>query len=323
MPPTPSSSSTSSLQVSLVNSSMHLAGSNGNIAIDSHGNIFYPDINGWVIRKIDTLGNQTVFAGNGIDAYIDGTGTGASFYAPYLVTIDRNDNLYVADGVAIRKINPTGIVTTIVSNIGTALPYGIAADSSGNVYFVNGFATSAHVIQKSTPGGVISTFAGSGVAGSADGTGTAAEFNSPRDLVVDSSDNIFVADTGNHLIRKISPAGLVSTFAGNGAQSIQNGIGRDASFYFYDSYGHIAIDHSDNIFVGDMTGIDSNRNDTIRKISPDGTVSTYCGKGNSTLATGACSDISAISRFGVGIAPDGTVYFVDTDGLYKISQQMQ
>jgi hypothetical protein len=307
-------------QVSFFYNNLKVAGQTGNLVADSHGNIYYPNINGWVIEKIDSNGNQTVFAGSGADAYTDGVGTGASFYAPYLIAIDQNDNLFVADGFKIRKVTSSAVVTTVATMPDGGVPRGITADSSGNVYFVwddNGVST--HTIKKITSGGTITTFAGSGNAGYVDDTGTAAELNSPADMVTDSSGNIYVADTGNYRMRKVSPSGVVTTFAGSGNPEVQDGFGTSASFGFFDGYAHMAMDPFGNIYIGDMTGIGASRTDVIRKLSPNGTVTTYCGSENWNSSIGSCPEISAVSRFGVAVAADGTVYFADVDVLFKIS----
>lgn len=309
-------------KVSIFSSNYFIAGTSSNLVVDSNGNIYYPNINGRVIQKIDRYGNQSVFAGSGVNDYVDGVGAGASFYVPFLVAIDKSDNLYVADGFKIRKITQAGIVSTIAEMATSGTPHGIAVDSQSNIYFVwdDGMALS-HVIQKITPLGVISIFAGSH-AGYLDGIGTSAQFNNPKDLVVDSLDNVFVVDTGNFLIRKITPTGGVTTFAGNGNSDQVNGVGTDASFSFEKGYAHMSIDSSNNIYVEDIKGFNSYATDSsaIRKVTDTGVVTTYCGVLHWKALVGKCSEVGVDARFGVAVAPNGEVYFGNGSGIFKISK---
>jgi len=166
-----------------------------------------------LIRKITPAGVVTTLAGSGSDGSANGTGTAASFSYPYGVAVDGSGNVYVAEGNhLIRKITPAGVVTTLAGSsqgsangTGTAAsfnrPYGVAVDGSGNVYVAD---LSNHLIRKITPAGVVTTLAGSGSLGAANGTGTAASFSYPNGVAVDGSGNVYVADQGNHLIRKIA-----------------------------------------------------------------------------------------------------------------------
>ena len=166
----------------------------------------------------------------------------------------------------IRKITPEGLVTTFAgsgtrgSSDGTGasasfyFPMGLAVDSSGNVYVAD---EANNLIRKITPTGVVSTFAGSGSRGSTNGTGTEASFNGPIGIALDSSGNVYVSDNGNHLIRKITSAGVVSTLAGTGSQGFENGEGTAASFY---SPNGISVDSTGNVYVADTY------NHLIRKI---------------------------------------------------------
>ena len=165
--------------------------------------------------------------------------------------------MYVADtnNHLIRKITPTGVVTTLAGSgelggangTGDAArfghPFGVAVDSSGNVYVADSYN---NLIRKITPAGVVSTLAGSGGTGSANGTGTAASFFSPTGIAVDSSGNVYVAELANHLIRKITPAGVVSTLAGSGVSGNAYGTGTAASFA--SPYG-VAVDSSGSVYV--------------------------------------------------------------------------
>nr|WP_254615922.1 hypothetical protein [Cupriavidus basilensis] len=171
---------------------------------------------------------SSTLAGSTTSGSADGTGTAASFFVPSSVAADTSGNLYVADSgnAKIRKITPAGVVTTLAGSgiegfsngAATAAsffaPYGVAVDAAGNVYVAD---MNNHAIRKITPSGTVTTLAGTGSMGSADGTGTAASFFAPRGVAVDGIGNVFVADTSNSKIRKITPAGVVTKLAGSGA----------------------------------------------------------------------------------------------------------
>lgn len=169
-----------------------------------------------------------LFAGSMEEAgSLDGSGAKARFFYPGGIATDSAGNFYVADtnNGTVRKITPTGVVSTLAGTarvfgytdgIGAAAsfdrPRGIATDSAGNVYVAD---AGNNIIRKITPTGTVSTLAGTaGVEGHADGIGVAASFNQPWGIATDSTGNVYVADTGNHAIRKISPAGMVTTLAG-------------------------------------------------------------------------------------------------------------
>jgi hypothetical protein len=158
----------------------------------------------------------------------DGTGSAARFSHPYAVAVDGSGNVYVADtnNFIVRKITPGGVVTTLAGLAGNTgsidgmgsgarfgYSYGIAVDNAGNVYVTN---SDYDTVRKITPAGVVKTLAGTpGLSGSADGTGSAARFNSPYGLAATSPGTIYVADFFNMEIRKITPARAVTAFAGS------------------------------------------------------------------------------------------------------------
>ncbi|WP_162276887.1 cadherin-like beta sandwich domain-containing protein [Mucilaginibacter pedocola] len=171
------------------------------------------------------------------------------------ICADLQGNLYMAIKNAIWKITPSGVVTLLVgqSTAGYAdgaggtvkfnNPVGMALDAAGNLYVGD---AGNNRIRKVTPSGVVSTFAGSGTAGATNGTGTAASFRSPHGLAMDNAGNLFVADNGNNLIRKITPLGVTTTFAGSGVDDSTNGTGTAASF---DGPSAIAADRQGNLYV--------------------------------------------------------------------------
>ena len=235
----------------------------------------------------------------------DGTGSAARFSYPHGVAVDSLGNVYVAEygNHTIRKITPGGVVSTFAglagstgSADGTASAarfdalFGVAVDSAGNVYVAD---LNNHTIRKITPGGVVSTLAGLPGSGgtwgqpiSADGTGSVARFSYPTDVAVDSAGNVYVTDQNNHTIRKITPGGVVSTLAGlPGSSGSADGTGSAARFYY--PFG-VAVDSVGNLYVTDSY------NDTIRKITPDGVVSTLAGVAGSI---GSADGTGSAARF--------------------------
>lgn len=229
------------------------------VAIDTAGNLFVIDSDHCLVRKIDTNRVVTTIAGSGVAGFADGTGTSASFKYPSGITVDSAGIIYVADtdNHRIRRIDANGVVTTLAGNGGTAFtngigtaatfnrPYGISADTSGNLYVADQFN---HRIRKIDTNGVVTTVAGNGVGIWLDGTGTAAGFASPLQVKVGVQGNLFVVDEWSARIRKVDQFGVVTTIAGNGNTTFTDGIGTSATFW--DPRG-LAIDRFGNIYVGD------------------------------------------------------------------------
>lgn len=279
------------------------------ITIDSSGNLYIVDNNS--IRKIAPEGITIFLAGNpdGETGSDDGTGSEAGFMNPTGIAIDKNGIIYVADAGnnAVRKIDQNGVVTTLAcvdGQTGLATSFyelvGITVDNAGNLY-----VTANQTIQKITPDGKTTILAGEkALRGFADGTGTKARFCCPSGIIVDVDENLYVADTKNNSIRKISPDGVVTTLAGQaGKTGAQDGIGKKARFNY--PWG-ITIDKNDNLYVTDAM------NYTIRKITPDGTVSTIAGKPGKT---GFVDGTDARFGFPLDITSDnsGNLYVADTN----------
>ena len=293
------------------------------VVVDSSGNIFIGDGANGTVRRITSAGAVTTFVGTaGSQGSTDGTGAGAMFYRPAGIARDANNNLYVADPVAntIRKITTGGVVTTLAGysavvgandNTGSLAgfrgPSGVVADSSGNLFIAD---TGNHTIRKVTPAGVVTTFAGlAGTAGSTNATATSARFNSPNGLAIDSSNNIYVADTGNHTIRKVTSGGVVTTVAGlAGISGSTNATGTSARF---NSPAALAVTSAGILYVAD-TG-----NYTIRKIVlSTGAVTTLAGaagtSGTTDSATGTSARFGLI--YGLGVASNGNIFVSDFSG---------
>src|ERR1035438_2152863 len=259
---------------------------------------------------------------------VNGTGSNARLYLPYGLAVDNTGNVYVADtsNHTIRKVTAGGVVTTLAGlagNSGSAngtgsaarfrYPYAVAVDSAGNVFVAD---SNNHTIRKVTPAGVVTTLAGlAGSSGSANGTGSAAKFYYPDGLAVDSAGNIYVADTYNHTIRKVTQAGVVTTLAGlAGISGSADGTGSAAQFYY--PYG-VAVDTNGNVFVADSN------NNTIRKVTPAGVVTTLAGlAGNFGSTDGTGSAASFDYPDGLAVASAGNIYVADTynNTIRKVTQ---
>ncbi|MBC2840403.1 IPT/TIG domain-containing protein [Robiginitalea sp. SC105] len=281
------------------------------VAIDKNGNVYVADAGNHRIRKITSNGLVSTLAGSAF-GFADGQGVVAQFNAPNGLALDVDGNVYVADRYnhSIRKITPGGEVSTLAgSTEGYAdgqgedaqfnEPYAVALDVDGTVYVAD---AGNNRIRKITPNGLVSTLAGSSP-GFADGQGEDARFNGPYGIALDALGNAYVADFINNRIRRITPDGVVSTLAGN-SRGFTDGQGADARF---DGPYGVALDMAENLYIADFG------NQNIRKITPEGTVSTLIlsstgsadGQWEGTMFSGP-SDV-ALDKY-------GTVYVADMAG---------
>ncbi len=256
-------------------------------------------------------------AGSGTAGRADGPAATAQFNQPYGVALDAQGNAYVADRLnhVIRKITAAGVVTTFAGN-GTAgygddpvgllagfdMPHSVLLTPAGNLLVAD---TGNDCIRQISPAGAVTTFAGSFTGGYVDGPAATARFSGPIGIVQDAAGNVYVADADNFRIRRIDPAGMVSTIAGSGVRGHLDGPAATARFF--EPQG-ITLDAAGNLYIADRAG---NR---IRKLTPAGVVSTYAGG-----ATGGYLDgPAATARFNapIGVAVDagsGDVYVSDRD----------
>lgn len=290
-----------------------------NVAVDGAGNVYVADTANNVIRKITPAGMVSTLAGQaGTHGSSDGVGSAAQFWAPFGIAVDSSNNVYVADtgNNTIRKINSAGVVSTLAGLAGHPgstdgarsyarfrNPWNLAVDSSGNVIVAD---MSNDTIRKITPTGAVTTLAGqAGESGNTDGLGNTARFYDPFAVAVDASGNIYVSDSANNTIRKIAPAGTVMTLAGL-AGNVGNTDGNTGSARFWNPQG-LAVDDVGNIYVAD-TG-----NNTVRKITSTGIVSTLSEVAGTNSVPGESADVQLNSPGGVAVDKVGNIYVADTN----------
>jgi len=290
------------------------------IAVDSAGIRYIADTLNHTIRRIVANGGVNTMAGGaGVPGFTNATSTTARFNSPAGIALDAARTVYVSDtgNHTIRKITSTGVVTTLAGSPGITgstdatgvnahfnSPAGLVADASGNVFLCD---AGNHTIRKITSAGVVTTIAGSaGISGTTNAIGSAARFNSPRGITLDSGGNLYVADSGNHAIRKITPAGEVTTFAGLAGTS--GTIDATTTSARFNTPKAITIDATGTFHVADSG------NHTIRKITSAGLVTTAAGlAGSSGNTTGNGSTARFSNPTGIASTPDGyNLYVADT-----------
>jgi streptogramin lyase len=272
------------------------------LAVDHQGNVFVADTYNNLIRKIDPSGYVTTFAGNGIAGYDDAPGAYAEFSMPQGIAVDGQGNLYVSDNHSIRKIDPSGNVTTLAGTgrsgftdgPGTQAqfynPAGLAVDGQGNVFVAD---NDNNRIRKVDPSGFVTTVAGNGQLGRVDGTGGydgTAQFYDPTSVVVDGQGNLYVMEDGDW-VRKIDPNGNVTSLNVQAAE------------------GMLALDRQGNLYLTDENA------HHIIKADPNGNVTVLAGNGIGQFADGTLGPSgTAEFRTPAGITVDdcGTVYVTDT-----------
>ncbi len=304
-----------------------------NVTTDANGNVYIADRGNHVIRKVTPAGVITTFAGTGQLGFSGdgGPATAATFNEPTGLAFDATGNLYSADtnNHRIRKITPAGIISTVVGTGNDAfsgdggnalqaslnLPLAVAFDKAGNLYIAD---AANHRIRKVASNGTIQSIAGvtlDGYTGDG-GLATQAQLNFPTGVVVDDAGNVFIADTSNHRVRKINPAGIISTVLGTGSPGIggDDGPGINAVL---NAPGGMALDAAGNLYVADQ------RNHRIRRLGVDGKATTVVGSGTQGAGNGSGDATSIQLNTPAGVALDraGNLFIADTENHRVVKVQ--
>jgi sugar lactone lactonase YvrE len=294
------------------------------VAADAIGNLYIADTSNHRIRKVDTSGRITTVAGNGTEGFSGdgGPATNATLNTPIGVAVDRAGNLYIADAFnnRIRKVNATGIITTVAgngdarfsgdhaaaTNASLSAPFGVAVDKVGNVYIAD---TSTQRIRKVDTSGTITTVAGNGTEGFSGDGGPAvqARLNFPTGVTVDRAGNLFITDQSNNRIRKVSTAGVITTVAGNGDTGFSGDHAAATSASLNLPIGS-AVDAAGILYIADTS------NHRIRRVDTSGRITTVAGNGTEGFSGDGSAATRASLRLPGGVAVDakGNLYIADS-----------
>lgn len=288
------------------------------IAFDSTGNAYIADAYAHVIVKVTPDGTLSVFAGTGVEAApTPGPATSSALGRPAGVAVDSLGNVYIADAWNLRvmKVTPSGTLS-VFAGTGTRgmptpgaattsnlmWPLSVAVGPSDDVYIGD---QDAHQVLKVTPGGTLSVVAGNGTEGvPTPGPATSSSLNDPRGLAADAAGNIYIADSSNYVVEKVTPDGTLSIIAGTGTRGVPT-PGPATSSNIRSPYS-VAVDNAGNVYIADLP------NSVVEKVTPEGTLSIFAGTGTKGVPTpGPATDSDLDSPIGVGTDAAGNVYIAD------------
>jgi YD repeat-containing protein len=297
------------------------------VAADPHGGFYIADTYNRRVRKVSPEGVISTVAGGGSKTSDGIPATDASIYLVWDVSVDIHGNLYIAEGNRIRKVTPDGVIHTVVGSgrggycgddgpaAGACLadPQGIFVDREGFIYIADTFN---HRVRMVTPDGMIYTVAGTGQEGffGDGGPATGARLDHPSGVCVDRWGNIYIADRDNHRIRKVSPDGVITTYAGTGSPGIESegGPAREAQL---DSPVDVAVDSQGDLYIANRGDYQEKRHFYVRVVRSDGTMETLAGTSDGWGYNG--DGLPAKEAFlywpsGLDVGPGGRLYVADT-----------
>jgi len=303
------------------------------LVLDASGTLYVTVENELYVKKVSPAGIVSAVAGNGTFGYSGdgGLATAAQINYPQAVSLDNFKNLYIADSQnrLVRKVSSTGIMTTVAGGgcspfsdcnrgdggqavlAGLRYPTAVAADTSGNFYVTDDYS-----VRKISSAGIITTVAGNGAPSySGDGgPATAAGLNQPGGLAIDSSGNLYIADTGNHRVRKVTTTGIITTVAGNGQQGFGGDGGASINAHLNFPQG-LAVDSTGNLYIADSANL------RIRRVSPSLVITTVAGDGTSGHSgdNGLATSAQLLNPTSVSVDKDGRIYIADAFFVRSIS----
>lgn len=271
-----------------------LVGGPWGVVTDGAGNIFIAERGNHRVRRVAANGIISTIAGTGVAGYSGdgGPAAAAMLASPHGLAIDHQGNLYIGDvgNGRVRRVSATGTISTVLGTAGTFFnPVGLLVDTVGDLY-----VTDNSVVRKVAPNGVVSSVAG------------AAGFSGASGLAMDAARNLFVADRGNHRVRRVTPAGDITTVAGNGTAGF-GGDGEMATSASLFSPLGVAVDPAGNLLIADLG------NNRVRRVTPGGTISTLAGDGSEAYSGDGGLATAAMIAYPIGVARDaaGHLYVAD------------